>query len=510
VANLIYKLQEDSLQWRFQQSRAKIQVFGGGFGNGKTTSAVIKGLQLAKDYPGSNGLIARSTYPKLNDTIRKEFLRWCPDKWIKRKALSIDNIVELQNDSVINFRYIAQQGKSAESSTSNLLSATYDWIIVDQMEDPEISKKDFDDLMGRLRGSAPYMGDDPTMPSSGPRFFMITCNPTRNWVYRHLVKPVHDLQKGFRNPDLLINNQTGEPLIELFEGSTYENRENLPDDFIMGLESTYTGQMRTRFLLGEWGAFEGLVYPQYNSGVHLLDPDKIQWYVNHLVNSGFAPEVIEAYDHGIASPACYGLAFVDHIGNIFEMEGFYEKEKTPEELAERIRHARGRAHNTLHGYYEFRPVLADPSVFKRAGGTAKTVGTSVAGLFDELGIPMERANNDILSGIAKVQSYLAIDMDHMHPINMTLGSPRLFFNQDLTWNDTEIVDYTWRKDTRGEYEDVPVDRNDHAMDKTKYLLTHRPRIAQFVARLAPRVPDRHMRWQERDIVEKTRNHRHAA
>jgi hypothetical protein len=35
---------------------------------------LVKALQLAKDYPGSNGLIARSTFPKLNDTIRKEFL----------------------------------------------------------------------------------------------------------------------------------------------------------------------------------------------------------------------------------------------------------------------------------------------------------------------------------------------------------------------------------------------------------------------------------------------------
>ena len=123
---------------------------------------------------------------------------------------------------------------------------------------------------------------------------------------------------------------------------------------------------------------------------------------------------------------------------------------------------------------------------------------------------MEKANNDILAGIAKVQSYLAIDMHHMHPINMTVGSPRLFFNRDLTWNDTEIVDYVWRKDTRGEYEDVPVDRNDHAMDKTKYLLTHRPRIAQFVATLPPKIPDRFTRWREGEVGQRTRNHRHAA
>ena len=56
-------LKENSLQDKFLHSRAKVQIYGGGFGNGKTTAAVIKALQLADMYPGSTGLISRSTYP---------------------------------------------------------------------------------------------------------------------------------------------------------------------------------------------------------------------------------------------------------------------------------------------------------------------------------------------------------------------------------------------------------------------------------------------------------------
>ena len=84
----------------------------------------------------------------------------------------------MKNGSTVNFRYVAQQGKQTEDSKSNLLSATYDWIIVDQMEDPEFSHKDFMDLMGRLRGNTEYSGDDPSMPRVGPRWFMATLNPT--------------------------------------------------------------------------------------------------------------------------------------------------------------------------------------------------------------------------------------------------------------------------------------------------------------------------------------------
>jgi hypothetical protein len=39
-----YKLKEGSVQYQFQHSRAKIQIMGGGFGNGKTTAGVVKAL----------------------------------------------------------------------------------------------------------------------------------------------------------------------------------------------------------------------------------------------------------------------------------------------------------------------------------------------------------------------------------------------------------------------------------------------------------------------------------
>jgi hypothetical protein len=313
------------------------------------------------------------------------------------------------------------------------------------------------------------------------------------------------------NPDLLVDTDTQLPMIELFEGSTYENKDNLPEDFIKTLEGTYSGQMRTRFLMGEWGAFEGLVYPQYHSEAHLLDKQVMLDYLSDLVNTGFAPTILEAYDHGIAKPACYALSFADHAGNVFELDGFYEKEQTIEWLAQRIKEARRRLCNLLSfADDDFSPILADPSIFRRTSGNSRSVGVTVAGLFREHDILMTRANNDIVSGIAKVQSYLEIDGTHRHPITGALGSPRIFFNRELTWNDSEFVDYYWKKDTGGQPLDEPNDKNDHAMDKTKYLLTHRPRIAKFVKR-ERKLPSRYMRWQEVETQAKnSRSHRHAA
>lgn len=509
-----YKLIKGGLHEKFHASRAKVQMFGGGFGNGKTTGAIIKTLNIARDYPGANILIARSTYPKLNDTIRKEFLNWCPKSWIKRKNLSQENVVELTNGTVINFRYIQQGGKSGESSTSNLLSATYDLIVVDQVEDPEIVEKDFLDLLGRLRGQTTYQGDDPTMPSSGPRWVILMCNPTRNWVYRKLVKPLHDLKNGIHNPDLLIDEDTGLPMIELFEGSTYENKDNLPADFIKTQEAAYKGQMRERFLLGKWGAYEGLVYADYDPAVHMLDNDLMLSYFEQLVQFGSYGNILESYDHGIASPACYLFSFFDAFGNTFILDGYYEKERTIQQLArgiKEIRHAHGYIPDSNFSDETSSAIYGDPAIFKRTSGSASKVGTTVAGLFADEGIRMRRANNDILAGIAKVQSYLYIDEAHPHPMfDGVIGAPRLYISNKLTFLDSEFVDYYWKKNNvTGDAEDTPVDRNDHAMDAVKYLLTGRPKVASF-RRAKPVVPPRYTRWREQEeATANTRRHRYG-
>src|SRR5690606_16124788 len=153
-------------------------------------------------------------------------------------SANASNTCTLINGTKINFRYIAQQGKSNESSTSNLLSATYDFIFVDQIEDPGIEYKDFLDLLASLHGHPLCEGNDPTMPRTGPRWMVLTSNPTRNWVYKRLVKPVHDyMQRGLITDDLLcrrepgtnkpILDENGKPtlLIDIYEGSTYENKE---------------------------------------------------------------------------------------------------------------------------------------------------------------------------------------------------------------------------------------------------------------------------------------------
>jgi phage terminase large subunit len=474
-----FKLQRDSLQDRFLHSQAKVQLFGGGFANGKTAAVCIKALRIARDYPGANILMARSTYPKLNDTLRKEFLKWCPSEWIDSfpKSANASNTCTLTNGTTINFRYIAQQGKVGnESTTSNLLSATYDAIFVDQMEDPEIVHKDFLDLLGRLRGMTPYEGDDSSMPRNGPRWLVLTTNPTRNWVYRKLVRPVHELALGIINEDLLCETDEngkmlfGEdrkpvPIISIYEGSTYENKDNLEADFIKTLESSYKGQMKSRFLMGEWASYEGLVYPTFSESVHVMSHHAIHNYYKQLQVTAKSITFLEGYDYGLAVPFCYIIGFCDALGNVFLMDGAYEKELPLEEHINAIKHTRSEYNVDASNM-----ILADPDIFRRKGVGMKMVGKSIADMFLEHRIMCIRGNNDIANGIVKVNQYLIPQQHHQNPITGEYNAPYLYVSDKLEWWITEISDYYWKKSPAGDQIDKPVDKDDHAMDTTKYLI----------------------------------------
>jgi hypothetical protein len=263
--------------------------------------------------------------------------------------------------------------------------------------------------------------------------------------------------------------------------------------------------------MGQWGAFEGLVYPQYDSQIHLINHGDMVDYLREISYRGYVPRMLEAYDHGLAQPACYGQSFVDFAGNVFLFGGFYEKEKTVNELARLIIQQRERFNSMAVYPPEWDAVLADPAVFKRTTANSRKIGTTVAKMFEEEGIEMTPANNAIMPGIMKVQSYLAVDMTHRHPLLGTAGSPRLFISDNLDWVDKEIVDYIWKRDTSGEYEDTPRDAKDHAMDMLKYLLSKQVKLATAMPRTF-QLPSAVMQFQERDIPDgkNMRKHRYGS
>jgi hypothetical protein len=475
-----YRLQEGTAQHGFQMSRAKVQIFGGGFANGKTTGLVIKSLSLCKAYPGCMGLLGRETYPKLNDTLRKEFFKWCPTHWVKKRPTQEDNSCYLINGSVVHFRYVAQRGKSTNedgTTTSNLLSATYDWIGLDQIDDPGITHKDFLDLLGRLRGDTPYRVDegeeDATMPSDGPRWLMMTLNPSQNWAYHELIKPFIDWRdRKIFSPKLLIDSDTQVPIIDLQESDTYQNKANLKPDFIKTLETTYKGQMRERYLLGKWAAFEGLVHPEFDTARHVLKREVMLDVLQKCRDRHVKVQSIEGYDFGIVTPTCYMLGFVDDYGRVFILDGFYHPNFDVMQHANVIREIRARYHGLL---FVNEPIIADPAIFRRIVVAGQAVrSTTIARILKDAGLNLRAGSSDVLSGIAKVNSYIAGTQRVTHTVTGERPGPLLYVADELPWFQDEVMGYYWKRDTQGKNIDEPVDHNDHAMNTIKYMLSKLP------------------------------------
>lgn len=466
-------------QLGFYECREDIAGFTGGFGNGKTAVLGVVAITIASQYEKARVLVGRATRPKLEDSTKPELLKWLPEEWVESWPSERRNNVLLKHTgSTIEFRHIRQEGKGKGEEQSNLLSATYDAILVDQLDDPEFTYKDFADLIGRLRGTARYIGSDPTMPSVGPQWLRFGANPTRNWLYRELVGPYFT----FKNSGLITQKmarymtEDKHSLVAIYNAPSSANMHNTGEKYVQRMNMVMSGSLKKRYVDANWDAYEGLVYPDYHEAVHMVQHEQMLEYVQRMLKQD-ALGVVEGYDYGKSSPSCYGLAFYNDVGDIFLIDGFYEPQFSVRNQALAIKKIRNK-----YGIIPKDHIFADPDIFKGKNATATNVGESIAALFANEGIDMQRGANKIEAGIEKVSSYLAVDNMHRHPITGKFGAPRIFVSSELEWWHNEIVDYYWNKNVQGLNVDKPRDVNDHAMDMTKYLLTKRAKVVGAITR----------------------------
>lgn len=495
----------------------------GAFANGKTTALIAEALKLCVDYPGSVGMLGAAVFADMEKTVVREFERWCPPTWIKSFPKN-SMTCTMHNGTVIDFRYVARrEGDGAESGTSHLLSSNYDWIGVDQMERPEITQNDFNHLMGRLRGQTPYAGAYANMPLTGPRWLLLTANPALGWLYKQVVKPRHDFDNGLDNPLLICErdeygnrildaNDRPQPMVELFEATTFDNAQNLQPDYLKGLLSTYNGKMRDRYIYGKWTAFEGVIYGEhFDSNIHMVPHKFMLEHMSTLRAMGYQLELIEGYDFGIAKPSCYMLGLVDANGTIYVVAGFYEARLGITEQANRIHQLRSEYASVETMRLNVPPfVRADPQIFKDTNAGKQTVGDSIAKMFQDEDVFMVRGNNNVQNGILKVQEYLRIDDKRPNPFTYSHGAPSIYFSDTLHWFVDEIENWRWKQAKDEGMQEAPADGDDHALDTLKYMLSLPPKAGQLVGRRET-LPKAVRQWMESDttVARDRRHHRYT-
>jgi hypothetical protein len=253
--------------------------------------------------------------------------------------------------------------------------------------------------------------------------------------------------------------------------------------------------MRARFLEGKWAAYEGLVYQDYEEERTLLTREQAMNHLWSLQKSHYHVQAIEGYDFGISSPSCYLFGFVDDWGRVVVLDGFYERNLHYTQQPAKVRAIRAKYAHLINVEESIR---ADPSIFKQKVIEKHVdTGTPIAQLLSTAGMECRPATNDIITGVAKVAAYLADQPTHEHIVTGKSPGPLLYFVDDLDYITDEITNYYWDRTSTGEHIDRPIDRDDHAMDALKYMLSHQPEPAEIVLPRSKVVP-KYMFWHEMD------------
>lgn len=244
------------------------------------------------------------------------------------------------------------------------------------------------------------------------------------------------------------------------EFMTWEDNPFLSKKEAALLESALDATSLDARKYGKFTEGAGLVYPEFDESVHVIEPFKIpaEWQ-----------ETI-SIDPGLHNPLSAHWYCVDWDGNIYVVAEHFASGQDIDFHAAAIKDisakigwktdARGRI-----------SALIDSAANQRTLASSK----SVAELFTERGILVNpNVNKDVFAGIARVKSFL----------KRGNGEPDIFIFKNCANMIAEFKTYFWAAG------DAPVKRDDHCMDELRYFIMTRPKPPEKVVEISPVLQDK--------------------
>ena len=234
----------------YSRTKARFPVGIGAAGSGKSIGAILRSFYLSIDTPyfgdlaGNHGLMGRQSRTDLVDTTMTDFLELINDNWIRKAPVKPSYKLELINGSIIQFVPMEDLGR--------FKSRNLGWAFFEEID--EIKENVFEEVsINRMRRKYTFFGRLITFHSC-----FGVCNPTKGWVYdtwglneEKLLSKYRKEQLGY-NPDFLA-----------LHSSVYDNKANLPDDYIPNMELKFGGPNSKKgkmFLMGGWGGTDVDIY----------------------------------------------------------------------------------------------------------------------------------------------------------------------------------------------------------------------------------------------------------
>lgn len=410
----------------FRDAPEKHRLYGGAVGGGKSWALSAEGIRLTLAYPGNRGFMCRHESTAFRKTTLTTLLKLINEieELTGKKILSnhrkTDRELWFVNGSVILYGSLG-----GTEAVERIKSMELGWFGIDEASETE--EENYRMLKSRLRWRLP---DD----SYPPFFGLLASNPEAGWVKNKFVTP----------------QKMDTPLPKhIFIQALPTDNPHLPPDYIDDLRESNPDHWVEKYISGSWDALEGQIFNHFNSDVHVIKEFEI-------------PEGWLRYrslDHGQNNPTCCLWQAIDPDGNIFVYREYYSPGVVSAHCGEI---------NTLSEDEYYAYTLLPPDMW---GKTREKDGNlfSVYDEYIEYGIYGVKANNSVNGGLNRVNEYLKVDPERVHPITGEKGSPRIFIFKNCRNLILEIPDYIWK-----EGEDVPIKKNDHACDALRYGVMSRP------------------------------------
>ena len=390
--------------------RKRYVLYSGAVRAGKTLLAAHIAITTCIEHPGCRGFMGSLTTPQLNDvvfTVFQQELKFYQDAFDKA-GIPIelayftrskgDMKARFWNGSIILFKQCDDDMK--------LRGDTLDFACLD--EPIEIDESIFKQLMLRISGT----GNVPN------QFILLTTNPgsQSHWIYKRFF---HTDNKNY------FKVQT----------TTYDN-VLLPryEDYIGEIQDEGDEDWIRRFLDGTWDAFAGQIYKGFKKST----------CVGEYINEKTGKPVLKSFDYitagvdwGYRNPSCI-LTVAIKDKEVYILDEYYLKEKPSHFVAKEI--ADG------HKKHSYRKAFSDPS------------NPDLIFQTHDLGVPIEKAENDVFGGIGKIKSIIKKKKLHIDKRCVNLIR--------------EMQLYRYKKDKTGQAPmEEPMKLDDHAPDALRYALS---------------------------------------
>lgn len=387
-------------------------AFVAGIGSGKSIAGAMRALLASQGYVGQAkviqtpnlGVVTAPTYTMLSDATLRAFMEIAGGA--VKSFNKNERLATMANGSEIIFR--------STEHPERLRGPSISWWWGDEaaLYVPNV----WPIMVGRLRQFGKY------------GYAWVTTTPKgRNWIWKQFASKTLTPDPSAGASGRGVETGTGDYV--LVQASSADN-PFLDEAIITAWRETYAGDFARQELGGEFVAFEGLIYAEFDRGTHVVT-QRPQDFV----------QVVAGVDWGYTNPGVMVIFGVDGDGRMWGLHEEYRRQRRIEEWAN--------VAAELRDTYRVTRWFCDPSE------------PSYIRALVEAGCKAEAADNRVTAGIQAVKNRLVRRGD---------GRARLVLSPDFVQAAAEFEQYQWRGQRGGGFADEPVKANDHVMDAIRYAV----------------------------------------